>query len=153
MSKEQLYRVACYAGGSLIDVGDGLTEEIARISIDDWNNDELGRTSTCQPPLPIVESEGEQVQDNKVLPTPMSLFSFETSFGEILIASDDEVSARTYANSIAREYSTITGEAVTLAEPNNVGPVHAVFISGQSLTDYLDPAELAEFDHPGITTD
>lgn len=146
-----VFRILLYAGTSLIEVMINKTEDEARAVVADWENDEIKRLCTCFPALPDVEGDDERMQDNRVLPTPMSLFSFETTIGEILIASDDEVSARLYAQLTVEEYARITGKSVTLAEPNNVAPVHAVFLSGQSLTDYLDPAELAEFDYPNST--
>lgn len=153
MTKEQLHRVLIYVGKTLIEVKPDQTRDEALALIQEWTDDDLNRHVKCEPLLNMQWKGIEPGQDNKVLPTPMSLYSFDTSIGEILIASDDEITAVMYVSSILKEYANIVGESVKVPNPDNVSPVHAVFLSGQSLTDYLDPAELAEFDHPGITTE
>jgi len=149
--KVQLYRVLFYRDGSLVDVDKDATEEQARNYKRSYTDEDKKQTVTVIPPLPMATMNSEEEQASRVLPTPMMMFSFDTSIGEIIVVSDTALSALNYVGRLIGDYMAITGKVVHTPNPNNIGPVHAVLRAGDAVLDFLDPAEIAEFDHPGIT--
>lgn len=95
MSEEekQLHRVLMYAGVSLINVKDNLTEEEAREAITDWTDEDLDRRCTCGT-LPTHKDEDFKHDDTKLtLTTPMNVYLVESGLGIINVVAPNEITA------------------------------------------------------------
>lgn len=145
------YRVLKHKDASLIDVLTDQTAEQAAAIVNAYHNPDIQQTVTVIPRLPVPDEVTEIPPPNNVLPTPLYLWGADTSIGIIMVATDEPFRAKAYVDGLLAEYKTLTGKATEFKGIVNIAPVHAVYINGAIEWDTLDPAELAEFDYPGIT--
>lgn len=114
MSTDAIHRVLKYAGGSLIEVADGLLKDEARTLIDKWTDENLGRECKCDTLDCSVDNNPDEATQSDGFATPFDVYSFETTLGTINVMAHNGEQAFEYIHKLLGDVGERTGSTPTI---------------------------------------
>lgn len=126
MSNDAIHRVLKYAGGSLIEVIDGLLPDEAKKLIDAWTDEDLSRKCKCVTLDHQTGFDPEEAIQSDGFATPYDVYSVENTLGIINVLAQNEHEARGYVQNILNEAGERTGSTLTIDNVIKTIDVHVV---------------------------